>query len=724
MAAIGSAACAAAIGVKAQGPDETMVVVASRVAEPLAQAVGTLSVLKRNDVERTQAHDVRDLLRYEPGVAVTGDRARFGFDGFNIRGIEGNRIAIEVDGVPLPSGFSVGRLSRASRDSIEPELIERMEILRGPASTLHGSDALGGIVAITTRRPSDLARQGRPYLGARLSHTTEDQGSRASVLGAWQGARFGALALASHRRGHETANNTEDLPANPASTRQDSALLQATGEFGPVAARATLERYAAKQASDVRSARLAGGQFANTTLLLTDDRDERTRASLALTARDAGVLAETAEAHGYWQSARTVQRVFERRRAAPPAARAPVERSRDFELDTEQAGLRLLLTRALHTGPLAHKITYGADLQVTKAEELRDGSELNLLTRRSTHLVLGEALPVRDFPRAEVSEWGVFVADEIKFGDSPWALVPGLRIDGYEVDSQSDLVFRADNPRTEIVDISTHHPTPKLALRYHAAGADDFYLAYSEGFRAAPFTDVNIALVLPQFNYEVRPNPALEPERSRGLEAGWQHATSALEWRLAGFYTRYKDFIDSRANLGVDPSGVTIFQSVNRDRARIFGVEAQTGISFGEWLPALEGWRLHGALAWAQGDDLRRERPLNTVAPPRLTAELLRKAHARWPELALAVTAAARQDRLDRSAADLFATPGYVALDLRTTWQPLPFMKLNFGVFNLLDKYYWEWGDIRGITRQNSPSPRFFTAAGRYYALTFDIFFR
>src|SRR5690606_22938130 len=156
-------------------------------------------------------------------------------------------------------------------------------------------------------------------------------------------------------------------------------------------------------------------------------------------------------------------------------------------------------------------------------------------------------------------------------------------------------------------------------------------------------------LSIPQLNYVVLPNPDLDPERSHGVEAGWHHAGAHAQWRLAAFANFYRDLIESRANLGVDAEGATVFQSVNRDRARIHGVEAAAGLDLGTLSSALDGYTLRGAFAWARGDDTRRDLPLNTVQPARLVLELERAASGWRPELALLATLVEATNRVARS---------------------------------------------------------------------------
>lgn len=105
--------------------------------------------------------DIRDLVRYEPGVSVRNN-LQFGLQDFNIRGIDSNRVLIQVDGIRLPSAFQfgdpvvVGQGFNLGRDFFDPEILQSAEIIRGPASTLYGSDALGGAVSFFTLEPSQL----------------------------------------------------------------------------------------------------------------------------------------------------------------------------------------------------------------------------------------------------------------------------------------------------------------------------------------------------------------------------------------------------------------------------------------------------------------------------------------------------------------------------------------------------------------------------------------
>lgn len=700
-----------------------IVVVAARRPQPTEDVVGTVSVIARPEIERLQAQDIRDLVRYEPGVTVTGDGARFGLDGFNIRGVQGNRIQVRIDGVPMPDGFSVGSFSNAGRDQIDPELVERLEILRGPASALYGSDALGGIVTVTNRDARDLLPEPGEAMALRAGFSTRDNAWRVGALGAWRGEDHGLLVSLVERRGHEVENQagTSEPRANPADTRRRSALLRWSGRFDDVVLSGTVDSLDQRAETDVRSLVDGPGQFSTTEHLEADDTETRERVLATASFEQPVAWLDELELRAYWQGSRTRQDTLQQRRAAPPAVRFPTLRERRFDFAQWQQGVQGI-GRVSGTGLGATQDwVFGAEFQRTRVKTRRDGLETNLSSGTTTNVIIGEVLPVRDFPNSELDTAALFGAGELRRMGSAWSVLPALRWDHFGVDARLDPLFLADNIGRPVVDTSDSRVTPKLGLRFDADDDNRLYLAWAEGFRAPPFTDVNIALVLPQFNYVVRPNPDLEPERSRGLEFGWNHDSEHASWRLSAFDNRYRNLIESRVNVGVDSQGATIFQSVNRARARIRGIEGSARVELCSLAPAFNEWALRGAFSIARGDDTAREVPLNTVQPDRLVLGIERAEIGYWPEIALVATAVRRMSRVDRSSVNLFAPPGYSTLDLLARKRFGETVTVDASVRNLGDVRYWDWANLRAVLVQNVPPPGFYTAPGRNAALTLTI---
>ncbi len=126
---------------------ETLVVTANRTPMLVAEALVPVTVITREEIERSLAIDVVDLLRFEAGLDV----ARTGGPGQSatvfIRGAESNHALVLVDGVRI----NPGTIGGAPLQHLAPSLIERIEIVKGARSTLYGTDAIGGVINIITR---------------------------------------------------------------------------------------------------------------------------------------------------------------------------------------------------------------------------------------------------------------------------------------------------------------------------------------------------------------------------------------------------------------------------------------------------------------------------------------------------------------------------------------------------------------------------------------------
>ncbi|MDP3072387.1 MAG: TonB-dependent receptor plug domain-containing protein [Opitutaceae bacterium] len=173
------AALAAALVARAQTAADPAIaldeitVSATRIAQPVADVPASVTVLRLNDLLNPVAN-LRDLARGEPGVSVP---AAFGATGnaprnfpaarsVNIRGLDGNRVLIQIDGVRQPEQFTFGNAQLIGRDYFEPSLYRTAEILKGSASALYGSDAVGGVLSFISPAPTALlAGAKRDWLG-------------------------------------------------------------------------------------------------------------------------------------------------------------------------------------------------------------------------------------------------------------------------------------------------------------------------------------------------------------------------------------------------------------------------------------------------------------------------------------------------------------------------------------------------------------------------------
>ena len=714
-AADGSADTRAAQGA-AEAQLETVTVYARRIL-PVSRVAATVSVIPREAIERTLTSDVKELVRYEPGLSVRSDPFRFGVDTFAVRGVGGNRVAVEVDGIPAAGGFAIGAYSDSGRSFVDMAFVERVEILRGPASSLYGSDAIGGVVAMTTLKPGSLLDDDAD-LAARVAsgYATKDEGWHAALIGA---ARLGPaeVLMGYVRREGQEPDTAADVTPNPRDYAADSLLgriVLASAPGGPLTL--TAEGGRVQQDTSVDALLGTPPRFTNTTVLLGDDQAERFRVDVGQQL-DRTAWFDSAEWRVYWQGTDTEQDSFERRTAVPPRT-PPLQIEREFRLEDRTYGLEFTAVRGATGRRFDHNFVYGFEAAETTLDELRDGLQTNLDTGATTPTILGETMPLRDFPITDVTEVGIFAQDEVEVRDSRWTLIPALRMDYYRLDPKADRIYREDNPGVPVVGLDELSFAPKLGATYEIGPRATVFLQYAHGFRSPPPEDVNIGFELPLLNYRAIPNPDLQPERSDSYEVGLRWRSAAVQLTASAYYNDYDDFIESRVNLGPDPeTGVIQFQSQNVEEARIYGAELSASVQGGELAAGLEGWTGRLSAAWARGDDLTRDEPLNSVDPASVVAEVgYAPASARWSGQLVLTAVEAKRDVND-ALVDLYETDGYVTLDLLARYDFGNGVRLNAGVFNLTGAEYIEWADVRGRT-VGDPLIPYYTRPGRNASVT------
>ena len=694
-----------------------MVTVLGRVPRPLVATEASVTVVDSARIDSQLAVDLRDLARYEPGIAVRGDATRFGDESITIRGMGGNRIRLETDGVPRPAAFAIGSFALAGRSLADLDFVRRIEILKGPASATYGSAAIGGIVAVSTLNPLDLlADDGRRALRSRVQYGSDDHGLQGSLIAAGRDLGVEWLAGYLQREAGETQNEWRDLDANPRRVRGASWLGKLVFAQMRDPLRLTVGGSERRVRTDVRSLLLQPGRFANTTGMQGDDRSDQASIALDRTQLDWGPFRQLAW-NLHWQQADVDQHTIETRRAVPPRTPA-VLLERDFRYEAGVAGASAVASTVHDWGEVTHRWAIGADASSQRISEQRDAQQTSLPSGAITSTILGEVFPLRDFPQSRVLEAGVFVFDEIRRGDSPWTWSPALRIDHYELTPRPDAIYREDNPTQTPVGVRNTALSPRLGASWRLSGSLTAFGQYSHGFRSPPFEDVNVGLDLPQFRTRAIPNPDLRPEKSDHVELGLRSTDDAFSGAASVYLARYRDFIESKVALGVDPaSGYSIFQSRNRARARIWGAELTLRAPLGRSVDLETGWTASLAAAYARGDDTGANRPLNSIDPPRATLGLeYRAPGAGWHVQGL-FTVTAAQDRVDETAAALARAGGHATLDLVAGWKIGDGVHLRAAVFNLLDRRYVEWSDIRGVA-SNDPSLDLYTRPGRSVTLS------
>lgn len=712
---------------------DPVTVIGTLGAEATLDRADSAVALDAVEINRRQARDLKDALRYLPGVSVSQASGRFAIGDVRIRGMGGNRVEQQVDGVSLSDSFAIGSFSNAGRDFVDPALLERIEVYRGSASALYGSDAIGGVVTYATRDPDDLLTNEPFTVSTRVYGNTDDHSNGASSWWAGQSGKWSVLIQANQLAGHERDNQGKnDNPdrsrtrPNPQDMRRQGLLAKFVHQDDEGTRLALIvDRAALETDTDVLSQQGQQSVFGQTILtqsMVAADEQHRHRVSAEWTASpDSWVDDWTMRA--YHQTSQTEQETIEQRATLIGGTlQNPTRRDRLFRFDQRVSGLDLLGKREAKWGNADHHWTIGASIQQGGIAGLRDGSSTNLTTGATSTTIFPDVFPVRDFPKSDTQEWGIFLQDQMQIADGRLQLTPALRYDHYALDPVNDPIFADDNPGITPVALDHAQWSPRLGALWHLDTRWSAYLQIAAGFRAPPYNDVNFGFTNLQSGYTAIPNPNLKPESSLGQEIGIKWVGDGAQLSLALFDNHYDDFIESLSPQGMDPgSGLLVFQSQNIDEVRIRGLEWQ-----GTWfLDAVgaPGWALQASAAYAHGQDLADNVPLNSVDPLRGVVGL--QYDRGGAQIEVLSNLAARKRRvapIDSIGTDAFAAPGHATLDVYASVPVGKALIISVAATNLTDRHYWDWADLPALAANSSILDRF-TRPGRGFRMTLDYTF-
>ncbi|MGY2724883.1 TonB-dependent hemoglobin/transferrin/lactoferrin family receptor [Thermostichus sp. OS-CIW-26] len=711
---------------------QQVTVTGTRTERTLADSPATITVIDRERLRQELIQNIQDLVRYEPGVSVRRS-VRYGLQDFNIRGLDANRVLIQVDGIRQPERFSFGPFT-IGRDTFELETLKTVEIIRGPASTLYGSDALGGVVTYTTLDPADLLGERDSHVGLSSQYDSKNQGYVNTLSLAGRQDNLEALLIYTRRDAREP-----DIQADPSfkdrqTVEGDNVLAKLVYRFSPFDSLTLTAEYFNNRTTTTFSPRNLdpGIRFFRETI-----ETERSRLSLEYRYANPDTPAfELATVQIYYQPARTQEPSVEERTLTVQGRPVPVRRDTFNELVSNILGASVQAQSRFQTGDLSHRLVYGMEISTTRNERPRNRFQTNLLTGAVTQNIPPDTFPTKDFPDSDTVRFGLYLQDEIDFGGGNFTLIPGIRYDTYRLTPSPDEAFLKSG--AEAASLFADAISPKVGLVWRINPNLTFTAQYNTGFRAPQYNEINSGftnLVSPFFRYRTLSNPNLRPETSQGFEVGLRGIYPQASFSLAAYYNTYNDFIEAFREVGSEPSPpgppgspppppVTLFQSQNVSRARIYGVEA-TGQYF--FSPDLTGWSLNGSFAWAVGDNLTENKPLLSIEP--LTAVL--GLHYDDPSqiwgarLVATLVADPRDPQREVVQPNPNAPPqipfvpkGYTVVDLLGYYNLDDNWQLNFGVFNLFDEKYFLYSETRSLFVGPEVERR--AQPGRHAALSFS----
>ena len=704
-------------------PLPTITVTADRNAQKLDQAAPNVAVVPRQTLNQAAATQLDDVFLYEPGVSVPSDHSRRGHTGVNIRGIDGNRILMMVDGVRLPESYAGGGSNGAisGRDLVETDTLKQADIVKGPYSALYGSDALGGVVNMETYSARDFVDADKPYhFGLKYGYRSRDRSHGVTATAAARSENAEGLLMLTRRQGHESKNHGNVDTADNRRTRNNpqdnhSHNILAKGNIGNENHRleAAFEQFYRKNDTNLlntlgSSSVPRGPMVITTTQTQADAHDSARRQRLSLGYRYTGDgLLKEAEIGAYRQQLKAEDDAVNTESAAANGrVMQSGTRYSDYGFNQTANGLHARAVSEFGSDSLKHTLVTGAEFKQVDTERNRDSS-----TRTSDGSIskeyAGSIFPNKTFPDSKRRTFSLYAQDSLTFANGI-VLTPALRYEYETLKPQIDQAYLNANPTSLPQNFSDSAVTPSLRLSWPMGEALTGFATYSQGFRTPPFDSATMSFSNSRHGYQIVPNHNLKSERSNSFELGLKYNGEHSKAQVTAFYNRYRDFIN-RQFIGMQ-NGLQMFQYDNLDKVKSYGIEAAASHRF------TDEWRVNGSIAWMRGKDgegkaLDTAYPLNGVLGLDYVQEKWGVGgKLRW---------AAKQKRVSNDS--YFKTPGYGVWDAGAWYKPSKNLELGLNLYNIGNKKYWQHADMAGMA--DSGAMDLYSMSGRNVAATVQLKF-
>ncbi|MBV7535815.1 TonB-dependent receptor [Duganella sp. sic0402] len=682
---------------------------------------GTTTVIGVRQLEQNSAVDMANIARYSPLISVPAAASGGGSvwdsaanTGFNIRGVEGNRVSLELDGISLPdaagkpdgstnNGFGIGR------DYFDPETFREVRIGSGASPSGPGSPGLGGAVSFITKAPEDYLDDKRKlYADYKFGYTSDRASRMHAVTAATEiNPHLKALIVAVHRSG-EQSDSLSSVPMNPDDWNSDAVLAKLNWTISKEhKLNFTVDSYKAehdREYDNKTSALYPAGVMQNS-------NTKRTRLSVEHQWTPSGfALLDTLDSKLYTQKAE----VEDLTHADYFTTGQRFIRDINTGYYNDSKGLALDATKQLSPGNL---LSYG--IQYERLETRRPWAEDRLTVATGAHQYMTKSR----MADMDTDKYAAYVRGEFGFAlaGHQATLTPGLRAEHRKLSPKNleKYIVAVPAAAKEIKEDSDSFLTPSLNLSVALVPNFNAYAQYSRGTRLP--TGAERTGTYDSFSYTsttgyaVLGNPNLDKETSNAFELGLKGApTPGVEFSVSAFNTRYSNFIEyvtqpiDRVNYPTIVQG--LFRPENVGKAKIYGLEFSSRFTLGQWLQNMKGYSVSVAAGASKGTSENtktgKQADLASVQPYKANASFAYDDPGLRGGAAFTASTArgkrAEGDVLTGSTTQLFAVPGYSVFDLTAYWNINKHVVLSGGVYNIGDKKFWDYASSRTLVAATS----------------------
>jgi hemoglobin/transferrin/lactoferrin receptor protein len=629
---------------KKQEPDKTVVITASPLnPDDVFDAPYSIDVTPRSSIDERQARTLPEALKEMPGVSV--QKTSSGHGSPFIRGFTGFRNIFLIDGVRLNhAAFRDG--PNQYWNTVDSFTIDRLELMRGPASVLYGSDAIGGTVYVHTRTlekfPDATEVGGRAVV--RYASAEESLTERLEVTIAGREAGFLAGVTVRHYDDVIGGRHTGEQP----NTGYDEYDIDAKAVVNLDPQRVlTFAVQAARQDDVPRTHRTIFAREWHGSAVGTDLRHDFDQERDLVYAQY-----RSTEIGGIFDSMHlsvSLQRHYEDLHRVTSAGK---KEYRQFEIVAPGFFARV----GKETG--LGMLTFGVEYTGDRAES--DGFDRTAAGVR-TDFARGEIAG-----KASVDLAGAFLQDEVTVAPD-LELTLGARFTWERIDAEDVDPSGLGGPNLTDFTETYSAAVGSVRLLYHASPDVNLIAGVSQGFRA-PNLDDTTAVRLVLSGQTDFPNPDLDPERSINFEAGTRVRCGAFQGQLFVFYTVLDDFIARVPAPSISP---TAFTKGNFSEGWVKGVEASASYALdADWSARVDATWSIGNLDVLVGTETE-ERPISKMNPATAHVAVRWRKEGKGPWIEGAVLAVRRQDRLsptdetDTQRIPPGGTPGFTVITIR-----------------------------------------------------------
>lgn len=619
----------------------TMVITATRSERPAFETPQAVTVISNEEIEQANVSSTPDIFRYSESVYV--QKSNLGGGSPFIRGLTGKQVLLMVDGVRLNNSFY--RFGpHQYLNTIDPGIIERIEVVRGPTSVLYGSDALGGTVNIITKSREDFSQpfDAEGLLRAHYESAADAQLFRAQLDGNWH--KIGLIAGLSGRLYDDLDGGGSVGPQVPSEYEEIDADLKLTSYLSDHHKLTFVQQFT-RQFDVPKTNEVVLGSQAQ----FNYEPQERLLSYLDYQGRSLSIF-DHVKINLSYNKQREGEEIIGR--ATPTVETQEVT-------DVGTFGALLQLTSLWGE---AQRFTYGFDYY----RDMFDTRKRSIDAGSGVESPLTPGVPDGTY----YESWALYAQDEIDLWSKAVAIL-GIRYSAFNTAGQVG---------TTTLDFSTDAVTGSVNLLYRLTPYLNLVGGFAKGFRAPNIEDFFGRV---DFFNEI-PNTSLQPEESFNKEVGLKFYNEWGSADLYYFHADYDGFIE-RVQVGTQPDGKPIQQRRNFTDAEIQGVE------MGFTASLTPEWGVSGALTWTRGED-DQGRPLRRIPP--LNGNI-RVRYSPMPTLWFEAASVLADDQRRLAPGDITdprigpdGTPGYAVFDVRTGYEPFRNHEFLLTLENLADRRY------------------------------------